>query len=189
MKYSIENMVCPRCIDSVSHLLEELNISASSIDLGEFEVESKLNDAKLSELDKGLKKKGFELVFDRETEIVNSVKSALLNYLAQLEMNSASSSEKMSFYIARKTNYNYAYLSKVFSDKTGSTIEARFIELKIERVKELLSFHKWTLSEIAWKLNYSSVQYLSNQFKKITGLTVTEYIKSNKKDRKSLDQV
>jgi AraC family transcriptional regulator len=69
------------------------------------------------------------------------------------------------------------------------TIESYLIELKIERVKELLSFNKWTLSEIAWKLKYSSVQYLSNQFKKVTGSTVTEYLKEKSIPRKSLDQI
>jgi AraC family transcriptional regulator len=187
MKLSIKNMVCPRCIESVSDILRDLNISNADVDLGRAELERTLRDDELNKLDIRLREKGFELIFDRETELVNIVKSALINYIRHLEKEE--SPQKLSVFVSDNTNYNYSYLSKIFSDQTGETIETYLIDLKIERVKELLSYRRWTLSEIAWKLKYSSVQYLSNQFKKITGYTVTEYLKRKNPARKTLDQI
>ena len=131
--------------------------------------------------------KGFERIEDRESELVNLVRSMLIRYIDHVERSARP--EKLSVFISNHTSYNYSYLSKVFSDQTGITIETCLIRLKIERVKELLDFRKWTLSEIAWKLKYSSVQYLSNQFKKVTGQTVTEYLRANISGRKALDQI
>ncbi len=187
MKLSVKNMVCPRCVESVSDILTNMSTSTFSVDLGIVELEKKLSDKQLIRFDQKLREKGFELIFDRETELVNLVKTGLIAYLKHLE--SEDVPQKLSHFISNKTHYNYSYLSKIFSEATGKTIETYLIELKIERVKEMLSFHKWTLSEIAWKLNYSSVQYLSNQFKKITGLTVTEYLKKGKSSRLTLDQI
>jgi len=107
-----------------------------------------------------------------------------MNHLEEVE-----NPKKLSVFIAEEMNLNYSYLSHIFSESEGQTVENRFIELKVERTKELLSYNKWTLSEIAWKLKYSSVQYLSNQFKKVTGMTVTEYRAMAKKNRKSLDEI
>lgn len=187
MKLAIKNMVCPRCIESVSGILQELSIPSSSVELGLAETDRKLTPDEIEELSRQLKQRGFELIFDRETELVNVVKSVLIKYITHLE--ESDNPEKLSVFVSRNTSYNYSYLSKVFSDQTGSTIETRLIEMKIERVKELLSFRKWTLSEIAWMLKYSSVQYLSNQFKRITGVTVTEYLAGKKIPRKTLDQL
>jgi AraC-like DNA-binding protein len=118
---------------------------------------------------------------------VNLVKSILIQYLDTIEREK--NPPKLSQFVSEKSNYNYSYLSKVFSEKKGSTIETYLIELKIERVKELLEFRKYTLSEIAWRLKYSSVQYLSNQFKKVTGSTVTQFLKMKSIKRKKRDQI
>lgn len=187
MKVSIKNMVCPRCIASVSEVFSEIGRPASLVELGWAEIEGSLSENELNRLDEKLKDKGFELIFDRETELVNLVKTTLIAYVDHLI--EADYPQKLSLFVAEKTHYNYSYLSKVFSDQTGMTIETYLIELKIERVKEMLGFRKWTLSEIAWKLNYSSVQYLSNQFKKVTGQTVTKYLESKSQSRKTLDQI
>lgn len=187
MKLPIKNMVCARCVESVSGILTEMNLPVSSLELGLADIKRTLSENELQQLDQKLQGKGFELIFDRETELVNVVKSALIKYVEHLE--TERNPEKLSFFVSNHTDYNYSYLSKIFSDQTGDTIETYLIELKIERVKELLSYRRWTLSEIAWKLKYSSVQYLSNQFKKITGLTVTEYLKKGKSKRKALDQI
>jgi AraC family transcriptional regulator len=186
MKLSIKNMVCPRCIESVSGILKDLNIPDAHVELGRAELERTLPEEELNKLDSRLRDKGFELIFDRETELVNVVKSALIQYIDHLE--TETNPQKLSVFVSENTNYNYSYLSKIFSDHMGDTIETYLIRLKIERVKELLSFRKWTLSEIAWKLKYSSVQYLSNQFKKVTGDTVTEYLKNKNYSRKTFDQ-
>lgn len=187
MKYSIKNMVCPRCVESVAEILREMNIDIIHIELGEVELSDPLSERQISFFANELQSKGFELIFDRESEIVNSVKSGLITYVKQLE--NSTSPEKLSQFLQTKTNYNYSYLSKVYSDQTGITIEKQLIKIKIERVKELLSFNKWTLSEIAWKLKYSSVQYLSNQFKQVTGCTVTEYRAQKIASRQALDQL
>ncbi len=187
MKLSVKNMVCPRCVESVSDILAGMDYPRAHVTLGSVELDEKFSETELDLFSERLQSKGFELIFDRETELVNDVKSALIKYIEHLEH--SRTPDKLSIFVSRQTNYNYSYLSKVYSDQTGSTIETHLIEMKIERVKELLSFRKWTLSEIAWKLKYSSVQYLSNQFKKVTGLTVTEYRKSGNTVRKSLDTI
>lgn len=180
-------MVCPRCVESVSNILEGMNVPAVHVELGYVEAGRKLTESELEEFKDKLQSKGFELIFDRETELINEVKSALIQYLDHLEH--VESPERLSIFVSDRTHYNYSYLSKVYSDQTGKTIEAHLIEMKIERVKELLSFRKWTLSEIAWKLKYSSVQYLSNQFKKVTGMTVTEFLKEGNRPRRTLDRI
>lgn len=187
MKIAIKNMVCPRCIESVTGILVGMDVPVQHVELGLADTDRKLNDRELDELDKRLRNKGFELIFDRETELVNVVRSMLIKYIGHIE--EENHPQKLSVFVSINTNYNYSYLSKVFSEQTGMTIETCLIKMKIERVKELLSFRKWTLSEIAWKLKYSSVQYLSNQFKKVTGLTVTEYLRNKKTSRKALDQI
>lgn len=187
MKYSIKNMVCPRCVESVEDILTRLHIDAERVELGIVETKRKLTESELKQLSAKLDNKGFELVFDRESEIVNAAKTGLILYVEHLE--NSSTPEKLSRFLSNKTHYNYSYLSKVYSDKTGSTIEKDLIKLKIERVKELLSFKKWTLSEISHKMKYSSVQYLSNQFKKVTGRTVSEYLESEYPERMPFDRL
>ena len=180
-------MVCPRCIESVTGILDGMSVQVHEIELGYADTVRKLTDDELKRLDQKLLEKGFERIEDRESELVNLVRSMLIRYIDHLEHSARP--DKLSVFISNHTSYNYSYLSKVFSDQTGITIETCLIRLKIERVKELLDFRKWTLSEIAWKLKYSSVQYLSNQFKKVTGQTVTEYLQANVSGRKALDQV
>lgn len=180
-------MVCPRCVESVSSITESLKLPVRDISIGSIDFERKLSERELEQLSDQLKRKGFELVTDRETELANRVKSVLIEYLSDLEDGSAP--EKISTYIASKLHFNYSYLSHLFAQKEGETIESFLIKLKIERVKELISYRRFTLSEIAHKLKYSSVQYLSNQFKKVTGQTVTEYRKNGSGSRISIDKL
>ncbi len=187
MKLSIKNMVCPRCVESVSGILAGMNLPEAEVELGSVVLNRQMTEAELSQFSEQLTHRGFELIFDRETEIINDVKAALIQYVEHLE--ESANPDKLSVFVAAKTHYNYSYLSKVYSEHTGSTIETHLIKMKIERVKELLIFKKWTLSEIAWKMKYSSVQYLSNQFKKVTGMTVTQFRRQEKKQRKPLDQI
>jgi AraC family transcriptional regulator len=180
-------MVCPRCIDAVKSILIDMDRPGASVELGTVELDKKFSDNDLQTFQTRLDNNGFELIFDRETELVNLVKSILIQYLDTIEREK--NPPKLSQYVSEKSNYNYSYLSKVFSEKKRSTIETYLIELKIERVKELLEFRKYTLSEIAWRLKYSSVQYLSNQFKKVTGSTVTQFLKKKNIKRKKRDQI
>lgn len=180
-------MVCPRCIDSVKGILREMDRPDAYVELGIAELDKKFSEKEMQIFQVKLEKSGFDLIFNREAELVNMIKSTLIHYLEIIEKEK--NPPKISQFVSEKSNYNYSYLSKVFSEQRGSTIESYLIELKIERVKELLEFKKFTLSEIAWRLKYSSVQYLSNQFKKVTGSTVTQYLKKKNIKRKKRDQI
>jgi len=187
MEKVIKNMVCLRCVESVENITKQLNLPTENVSIGNVKFSRKLYDDELAELSERLMKKGFELVTDRNSEIANRTKTVLIEYLKHLE--STRSPKKVSAFVTDNLHYNYSYLSQIFTEKEGITIESFLIRLKIERVKELLSFNRYTLSEIAHKLNYSSVQYLSNQFKNITGFTVTEYRNLDSNTRISLDQL
>jgi AraC family transcriptional regulator len=187
MKLIIRNMVCPRCVESVRNILAESGVKYQKVELGEVETEGFLTEEIEKQLSEKLQEKGFELTRDRESELTEKIRVTLLDYLEHLEK--SKKPNKLSIFISEKLHYNYAYLSKLFSDKTGVTIESYLIKLKIERVKELLGYRSYTLSEIAWRLKYSSVQYLSNQFKNITGITVTEYLNQDRSGRKTIDQI
>lgn len=180
-------MVCPRCVESVSSIAEELRLPVDSIEIGRAEFSRKLTGKEIRQLGEKLHDKGFELVSTRNEEITSRVKSELIEYLNHLEKER--NPVKISQFLSDRLPFNYSYLSHLFSGVKGETIENYLIRLKIERVKELLSYNQFTLSEIAWKLKYSSVQYLSNQFKSVTGKTVTEYLKDDDSERISLDQL
>lgn len=187
MYLTIRNMVCDRCVVSVRSLFEQEGIEVEKVSLGRVETRQRLTDRERHLISAGLEERGFKLVMDRESELAEQVKVALLSYLKDLER--VHKPVKLSLYISERLHYNYSYLSKIFSDRVGETIERYLIRLKVERVKELLDYRTMTLSEIAWKLNYSSVQYLSNQFKKETGMTVTEYLSQEQSDRRGLDNL
>lgn len=177
-------MVCPRCKNVVNAVMQKFDLQVTDIQLGEVEVLANEN-INLIELNELLKNEGFELIFDREKQVVEKIKAYLLEYLEKIEFLNV----KLSDYLATKTDLNYTYLSKIFSTIENTTIEKYFILLKIEKVKELLSYQELSLSEISYQLAYSSVQALSNQFKKITGITVSEFKEQANKNRKSLDDL
>ncbi len=183
-KLHIKNMVCQRCKNVVTTIIRKLNVQIVDVQLGEVEVwtNENIDFEKLNEL---LKNEGFELVFDKETQLITQIKTYLLAYLENIEHLNI----KISEYLSEKTTQNYVYLSKIFSNKENITIEKYFILLKIEKVKEFLTYNEFTLSEISQKLAYSSVQALSNQFKSITNLTVSEFKENTDKKRKSLDNL
>lgn len=180
-------MVCPRCVESVTSLAEDLHLPIENISIGAARFSRNLTRDEMQRFADKLSQKGFELAQSREEEIVEQVRTELIRYLSLIE--EKRDPEKLSVYLKKRLNYNYSYLSQVYSGAKDVTIEQTLIKLKIERVKELLNFDKYTLSEIAWKLNYSSVQYLSNQFKSVTGITVTEYLNRENRNRISLDQI
>lgn len=186
MTLTIRHMVCDRCLASVRELFASRSIPVHKLELGRVETEHELTTGELQELEKELMRRGFELLRDRDSELVERIRLELRAYLQELERTDAP--EKLSVFVARKLHYNYSYLSNIFTEQTGETVETCLIRLKIERVKELLDYGEKTLSEIAWQLNYSSVQYLSNQFKKVTGETVTEYLARAGSTRQGLDR-
>lgn len=181
-------MVCDRCIMTVREVLEDLSHEVNSVTLGKARVSDDLDKDQLTRIDKQLKEKGFELIKEKNQALIEQIKAQLIEYLKYIE--EEEHPQKLSEYLSEHLHRNYSYLSNSFSSQENLTIEQYLIHLKIERVKELLTYEEMTLSEIAWELNYSSVQYLSNQFKKVTGETVSSFQKHmDAKDRQSLDTI
>ena len=182
----IKNMVCPRCIASVEDILHKLNISFERVELGEASLQQILSPAQIGTLKNALAEHGFELLEDKKDKIVESIKTRII----QLIKNSLSDhSTKLSSYLSKELGYDYSHISSIFTASQGITIEKYVILQKIEYVKELLSYNELTLSEIADKLNYSSLAALSAQFKSITGTTPSRYKSLSSPGRKSLDNL
>lgn len=182
----IKNMVCPRCISAVSQILTESNIEYKAVKLGEVELVSILNESKKEEISKKLKDAGFSLIDDRKSQLIEQMKTLVVD---KIHHSSEELDIKWADYVSENIHLDYKYLSSLFSSVESITFEQYIINQKIERVKELIVYDELTLSEIAFKMNYSSVAYLSNQFKKITGMTPTQFKKAGVKNRKSLDRI
>ena len=181
-------MVCDRCITAVENELKDLHIETKAINLGEIDLgDKKLTPEQLAELSSNLEKLGFELIDDKKTRIIDRIKTLIIE---QVHYQNHQQPLKLSVYLSEDLNYDYNYLSNLFSSIEGVTIEHFHIQQRIERVKELLVYDELTLSEISYQLGYSSVAYLSNQFKKVTGLTPSYFkqLKDNKQ-RKPLDKL
>lgn len=182
----VKNMVCDRCILVVHNELEKRGLNVKQVKLGEAELEKELTIEQRKALEASLTLLGFELIDDKKKQLVESIKTHIIKLVHRDESDLKTN---LSTYLAESLHHDYSYLSNLFSELESSTIEKYFISQKIERVKELLFYDELTLSEIADRLSYSSVAYLSNQFKKITGLTPTEFKKQKTNQRKSLDSL
>jgi AraC-like DNA-binding protein len=186
MKLLVKNMVCDRCKMVVGAELEKLGHHASSVELGEVVLDKDLSETETSILDSRLKELGFSIIKDKKTELIEKIKTSIIELVHQhdnkLNIN-------LSDFLSARLNHDYNYLTKLYSETEGTTIEKYFIAQKIEKVKELLEYDELTLSEIAYKLNYSSVAHLSNQFKKVAGLTPSEYKNNRIQKRKPLDNL
>ena len=182
----VKNMVCPRCISTVESLLNKLKITYKKVILGEVDLEKKLTDKKRKELEKELKQVGFELIDNRMAVLIEKIKKAVIEYISLLDNGKRLN---LSVFIASEVNYEYTYISNLFSSIEGLTIEHFYILQRIEKVKELLVYDQYSLGEIADKLGYSSVHHLSSQFKKVTGLTPSHFKKIGLSKRKSIDKL
>ncbi|WP_020531093.1 helix-turn-helix domain-containing protein [Flexithrix dorotheae] len=180
----IKNMVCPRCIEAVNELLISLNIGTKSVSLGEVILEKDLSDELKKTLDEKLKSKGFELLQDQKSKLIGQIKAIIID---KIHHHDEQLMANFSNYISEKLNHEYSYLSRLFSSVEGITIEKFIVRQKIERVKEFLFYNELTLSEIAFKMDYSSVAYLSSQFKKETGMTPSEFKQLKKPGHHSRD--
>lgn len=186
MKLYIRNMVCDRCRMVVDSELRQLGLHPLQVALGEVMLqESSVTPAQQTALAERLHTLGFELTESRRARIVEGIKAAVIRLIHQ---NDADTRIKYSEYLSQKLGLDYAYLSKVFSEEQGTTVEHYIILQKLERVKELLSYGEMTLSEIALDLGYSSVAALSSQFRKVMGLTTTAW-KESSAHRQTLDRV
>ena len=183
----IKNMVCKRCIKVVNEEFVKLGIPIQEIELGKVVTASELNNAQLQQIENVLLENGFELIDNRKSRIIDRIKTVVIEKIHHSK--ESERTENSSDYIAKEVGYDYSYLSNLFSSVEGITIEKYIINQKIERVKELLVYDELNLNEISYLLGYSSVQHLSSQFKKITGLTPTHFKKLKENKRKPLDEV
>ena len=184
----IKNMVCNRCIKVVREELEKLGYEVIKIQLGDVLIGSNRRGINLDEIKSTMEKNGFELIDNRKAKIVERIKILIINFIHH---NSTKDLTEINLHaeIEKDLGLSYAYISSLFSSKEGITIEKFIINQKIEKVKELLIYDELTLSEIAYKLGYSSVQHLSNQFKKVSGFTPSYFKKIKSEKRKPIDKV
>lgn len=185
MQLFVKNMVCDRCVMTVKRKLDSLGIDYSNVELGEISLNHEINAEKTAALKHELQTLGFELLDNRKASIVSQIKSAII----KLVHGDAAKNLKASVLLSEKLGMDYNYLSAIFSAVEGITIEKYLILQRIERVKELLAYDELSVNEIADKLGYSSVQHLSQQFKKATGLTPSQFKQSSEVSRKPLDEV
>lgn len=184
----IKNMVSNSCVRLVKEDLQRTGfIIVLNIKLGEAEIFYDSQVMSLNVINTLLQRNGFELIQDNDALLVEQIKSAVIDHI--FYGSNTNSLIRNSDYLSDRLHHPYPYLSKLFSDKTGSTLEKYIILIKIEKIKELITYEELSLSEISYMMGYSSVQYLSNQFKQITGYSVSEYKNLGIKDRKPLTSV
>ena len=179
-------MVCSRCKMVVKDELIKFGVHPTTVELGEVEIAEELNSNSKSELNKILQSYGFELIDDRKSQLIEKIKNTIVELVHYSE---EQLSTKFSEHISKKLHHDYNYLSNLFSEVEGTTIEKYFIAQKMEKVKELLKYEQFSLSEIANRLGYSSVSYLSNQFKKETGLTPSFYKSQKQNSRRNIEEL
>ena len=181
-------MVCRRCLKVIKQELEEMNIEVVSLELGKLTVRA--INSKDTEIDSKviqvLHSNGFEITRSEEEMLVEEVKIALIELVQTLPTHMK---EKTSEYLASTLNRDYKILSKLFSKNENTTIEKYFIKLKTEKVKELIQLQQYTFSDMAYMLDYSSVNHLSRQFKNITGTSMTDYKNAEGWERNFYDEI
>ncbi|HKI90152.1 MAG TPA: helix-turn-helix transcriptional regulator [Draconibacterium sp.] len=186
MKLYIQNMVCIRCQMVVKAELEKLGLQYVYVKIGEADIIGDVQPVQLERLKIDLKKAGLILMDNKKSVLVEKIKSVIIELVHysedQIKVN-------LSDFLSEKLNYDYTYLANLFSEVKGITIEKFYLTHKIERVKELIVYDELNLSEIAWRMHYSSVAHLSNQFKKYTGLTPTHFKMLKNKRRETLENL
>lgn len=188
MKLYIKHMVCPRCIKVVREELTKLGLDVRNVVLGEVEVSEDAQELPMEKIRQVMRENGFELIEDKRVKTIESIKHAVLK-LVQNDYEKNPIRLKDSEFIARGVGQDYRSLSTLFSSVEGITIEHYIILQRIERVKELLKYGDTTLSEIAYMMGYSSVAHVSNQFKKVTGMTPSEFRNLGGVHRHPIDHV
>ncbi|SDI67382.1 AraC-type DNA-binding protein [Chryseobacterium taeanense] len=186
MKIFIKNMVCGRCIAAVSNIFDEVNIEVKNISLGEVETTSDVSEKELQKLENLLEGTGFERIKDSSRQLIEKIKNLIIVKISELDI---AENFLLSDFLRTELHKDYSAISKTFSQNENLTVEQFFILQKIEKVKELLLYNEFTLTEIAGKLGYKSVQHLSSQFRNVTGFTPTGFRKLKVHNRKSLDQI
>lgn len=179
-------MVCIRCQMVVKSELEKLGLHHIYVKIGEAKIIENISQEQIDQLDIALRKSGLELMVDKRSLLVEKIKNTIIELVhytdEQIKVN-------LSDYLSEKLNHDYTYMANLFSEVKGTTIEKFYLLHKIEKVKELIVYNELNLTEIAYKMHYSSVAHLSNQFKKITGLTPSHFKKLKNKRRSTLEDI
>ena len=182
----VKNMVCNRCIQVVKEELLRLGIEVQDVQLGEVRLTQPVSVYKLDQVREVFADRGFEILEDSSSKLIEQIKTAIIDLVHNPEV---IVNQNVSDYLEDRVGKDYSYLSNLFSSVENITIERYLILQKVEKVKELLIYDELTLSEISYKMDYSSVQYLSGQFRKVTGMSPSEFKKLTKKERLPLDKV
>lgn len=186
MKLYIKYMVSNRCKVAVKDELKKLGLHYIMVDLGEVEIMENLSEEEWERVKTALFNVGFELIDDKRSVLIERVKNTIIEMIYH---SNEVIKTKFSNYLSKKFNCNYTYLANLFSEVQGITIEQFIISHKIEKIKELIIYGELNITEIAWKMNYSSVAHLSNQFKKIAGLPPSHYKQLKEKRRRPIDEI
>lgn len=186
MKLYVRNMACLSCKVVIKEALEELNIFPLKIELGEIETKETVTPDEKKKLNTMIKKAGLELLEDKQGILIEKIREVIVDYVYHTDEKTIINFSDL---LSKKLNYNYTYLANFFSEVEATTIAQYVISLKIERIKELIMFEEFTLSEIAHKLHYSSAAHLSTQFKKTTGLTPSHFKALKNKRRKAIQEI
>lgn len=186
MKLYIKFMVSMRCKMVVRDILNSLELHFVMPDMGVVDIMEEITDQQRMQIRQALFESGLELMEDKKAVLIEKIKTVIIEMVHYTE---ELPKTNFSDYLSEKLNYDYTYLANLFSDVQGTTIEQFIIHHKIERVKELIIYDEYNLTEIAWRMHYSSVAHLSNQFKKVTGFSPSHYKQLKDKRRKPIDEV
>ena len=186
VKLYVRNMVCNRCKMAVQTELEKVGLEAVNIDLGEITLKEKPTAVQLEGLAQALNNLGFEMIDNQKSRLIEQIKTQIIKLVHYAD---TSIPLKLSAILTDQLNHDYSYLSNLFSAVEGTTIEKYYIAQKIERVKELLVYNELSLSQIALQMGYSSVAYLSAQFKQVTGMTPSQFKNLQGHNRKNIDDL
>lgn len=187
-EFWIKNMVCSRCLKVIKHELEELGVTILSLELGKLivKIDKEINLKMSKKITKVLHLNGFEIVQNEEEMLVERLKIILIGLLAELPLHiKVKTSEHLSSALGR----DYKMLSRLFSKNEKVTIEKYFIKLKIEKAKELIQLRQYSFSDVAYMLDYSSVNHLSRQFKEVVGISMTDYKNADGWERNFYDEI
>lgn len=179
-------MVSNRCKLAVKEELRKLGLHFILVDLGEVDIMENISAEQREQLKSALLVSGLELMDDKRAVLIERIKNIIIEMVHHTD---GLIKTNFSDYLSEKLSYDYTYLSNLFSDIQGTTIEQFLISHKIERIKELIIYGELTITEIAWKMNYSSVAHLSNQFKKVTGLSPSHFKKLKDKRRSPIEEI
>jgi len=185
-EFIIKNMVCPRCIEAVDQVFREQHLEVSNIRLGKVQVNGEVDQVQKNALQEALKGRGFELLDDKNTRLINQIKTLIIR---EIHYQEEDRHVNFSTLLSEALHYDYTYLSRLFSSVAGLTIEQYILLQKVERVKEFLTYDEMNLSEIAFQMNYSSAAHLSSQFKKITGMTPSQFKKLQEQQRNFINDL